>query len=344
MSTAQLLEAIRAGKTRKALGLLVRVSADRAGAEGQSPLEVAAALGRTRVVQELLRRGADADGPAGQRPPLCCAAGAGKHEVVQLLLQGGAAVDCACGHGWTPLFSAVLGGHRQAAGVLLRHGADAGRADADGRTPLMAAVIAGDRRMVTALLEHGADAAYESPFGESALCAADRMGHVGLVRLLEQRGATLQRVDFLPLEPPGVQRLRGELGELFRLETRTFPDEELAGNRSRLLNHLMVHLGLHGIDDHWRRLDPGACLQLLEHLLTRDLVHDAPLHDAASARRLAGDLLDLVRPDEPEPYTSAGWDGERVGSWSSVGGATFEVAVVILGGPRAVILYTGQED
>lgn len=345
MSTHKLLEAIRAGKTRKACKLLVGgASPARPDSAGETPLQAAAALGRTRIVEELLGLGADPNRPPAGLSPLCCAAMAGKHEVVALLLDAGAAVNPTCINGGTPLVSAVLGGHRQTAGVLLRHGADPNIPDADVRTPLMSAAIQGDVQIVDALLEHGADADHESPFGESALCHAIRLGRTVVARRLEERGAALRRVDFLPLEPPGVDRLRGELGELFRLETRTFPLEELAAHRCRLLNHLMVHLGLHGIADRWRRLEPEPCLQLLEHLMTRDLVYGGPLHDAATARRMGRRLLELVQPDEAELYTNVVWDGRRSSSWSPLGGGTFEAAVVTLGGPRAVIFYTSQED
>ena len=299
-----LLEPIRAGKTRRVRKLLeAGAPVDRRDEADITPLMVAACCGRSGIARELLRRGADPNGATTARTqeassrrdvasvlglggavgvgrgetPLYFAARQGKHEVVELLLEASARVDPVSGHRWTPLLAAVYAGHRQVAGALLRHGADADHLDAEQLSPLFYAARAGDEELVAALLERGADATYESPFGDGALATAARLGYAGVARLLEERGATLRQIDLGQLASPGADRLREKLGELFELELRSVPPHELASQRSRLLNDLMVHLGLHGIGDRWRRLDWRQCVLRDQRVCT---VHEVKLETA----------------------------------------------------------------
>jgi ankyrin repeat protein len=112
------------------------------GADGNTPLGLAAFFGRAAIVRLLLDRGADVAAVAQNYmkvQPLHAAVAGRSAEVVALLLDRGADANARQQVGYTPLMGAAAGGREDIIDLLLRRGADRALVSDDGKT---AAVVA----------------------------------------------------------------------------------------------------------------------------------------------------------------------------------------------------------
>jgi len=107
------------------------------GADGFTPLHLAAFFGGAEAVRFLLEKGADPHA-ISQNPmklrPLNSAVAGGQAASVRALLAAGAAVDAPQQQDITPLMGAAAGGLRDIVAILLAAGADRTLKSADGNT------------------------------------------------------------------------------------------------------------------------------------------------------------------------------------------------------------------
>ena len=195
---APLLLASRQGHA-EVVAALLGAGADpgRAGADGRTALQSAAAGGHQRVVRSLISAGAapDAGGLEEDRaPPLLLATRAGHHDTVDVLLGAGATVDAANRHGVTALMVAAFACDEALVARLLAAGADPALRNRAGHTPLHFASIRPHQETVARLLAAGADpdaSTWIEAFGEvTPLMLAAGRGHLELTRLLLAHGAS----------------------------------------------------------------------------------------------------------------------------------------------------------
>lgn len=109
------------------------------GADGFTPLHLAAYFGWEETVRLLIARGADVAAVSENAlnvQPLHNALAGGHLDTAEVLIAAGADVRARQGGGWTPLHAAVRNGSLEAIQLLLAHGADPNQAAADGTTPL----------------------------------------------------------------------------------------------------------------------------------------------------------------------------------------------------------------
>jgi ankyrin repeat protein len=107
------------------------------GADGNTPLGLAAFFGHPTTVRLLLDRGADASAVARNYmkvQPLHAAVAGRNSEAVALLLEAGADANARQQVGYTPLMAAAGAGREDLVDLLLRHGADPSVASEDGKT------------------------------------------------------------------------------------------------------------------------------------------------------------------------------------------------------------------
>ncbi len=158
--TVRVLEALRKGDRKTVETILNddRNIINKRGADGATPLMVAALYSEPALVRLLLERGAD--------PNLKNDAGAtalmwavDDLEKSRLLVEHGADVNAQSGDGRTPLMiAAAQFGAAPVIKLLLDHGANASaKSPAGGVTPLTLAAPFGDESVLRALLERGAD-------------------------------------------------------------------------------------------------------------------------------------------------------------------------------------------
>ena len=149
----------------------------------------AAALGRDDQVRQALDRDAslvNAYGADGNTP-LGLAAFFGKPVTVRLLVERGADVSAVARNYMKvqPLHAAVAGRNAEAVALLLGRGADPNARQQVGYTPLMGAAGAGRADLVDLLLRHGADPALTSEDGKTAAAVAREHSHEALAARLE---------------------------------------------------------------------------------------------------------------------------------------------------------------
>lgn len=115
-----------------------RPDVDAPGADGFTPLALAAYFGHPETVGRLLTADADPNVAAANEmriAPLHAAAARRSSEIVTLLLAAGAEPDARQHGGWTPLHAAAKHGDRQLVELLLERGADPAPEADDGSTP-----------------------------------------------------------------------------------------------------------------------------------------------------------------------------------------------------------------
>ena len=145
------------------------------------------------IAKYLLARGASADrADAEGATPLMYAAGGDNLAIVRLLLDHGASVRAADAKGRTSLMYAVDSwrGNPDISQMLIDHGADVNASDADGETVLvLAAKRSENLKLVRHILELGADVSQAARNGQSVLRSAAQCGELKMVRLVFDRGA-----------------------------------------------------------------------------------------------------------------------------------------------------------
>lgn len=107
------------------------------GADGNTPLGLAAFFGKATTTRLLLDGGAEVSAVARNYmkvQPLHAAVAGRSVEVVALLLERGADPNARQQVGYTPLMGAAAGGREDIADLLLRHGADPALVSEDGKT------------------------------------------------------------------------------------------------------------------------------------------------------------------------------------------------------------------
>ncbi len=155
-----------------------------------SEIATAAQGGDAERIREILQRDAalvNAPGADGWTP-LHLAAYFGHREVAEVLLSHGADVASVSTNGMAnqPLHAAVAGGRAALVTLLLGHGADPNAAQHGGWTPLHGAAQQGDAEMVRMLLAHNADVEALSDDGQNAVDLAAAPGHNEVVDLLRR--------------------------------------------------------------------------------------------------------------------------------------------------------------
>ena len=203
------------------------------GRGGETVLCRASGLADAQVVKLLLVRGADPEikTDAGMTATHCAALH-GKADNLKLLLEKGAEIDVKDNEGQTPLILAAMKGHEEAARLLISYGANVSAKEEDGWTPLHFAAKNGHSGMIRLLLRSGAEHSvlekiwqkmplhFAASKGQSdaviallnggvdcdclgkghekwtALHYAANAGHEHTVKVLLQRGANPDAVDF----------------------------------------------------------------------------------------------------------------------------------------------------
>ncbi|MQL74593.1 hypothetical protein Taro_006984 [Colocasia esculenta] len=207
------------GRRRACIELLLaagcRVDA-RGGADGDTPLHVAAAAGDEATARLLLRRGGlackgarnargltacDVAAERGQGRRLLDALGLGDRlhaaarkgdaAAVRRLVEAGAAVDGRDQHGWTALMRAGFKGRVGVMRALLEAGAAVDAREGEGYTALHCAVEGGQAEAAVLLVKRGADVGATTAKGATAMQIADELGDVHIARILAQGGAAV---------------------------------------------------------------------------------------------------------------------------------------------------------
>ncbi|MES9992953.1 MAG: ankyrin repeat domain-containing protein [Candidatus Thiodiazotropha sp.] len=161
------------------------------GADGQSPLHVAASKGSLVMTKILVKNGADLEvsDPQGHTP-LLKALIARNTIVADYLFESGANLDPnAALHETAKLGSA----DRDVIGFLLRQGASLDNTDAEGNTPLHSAILNDQRVVVKYLVNRGASLDILNSAGQSPLAMAIERNNQDIVRILRQFGASENR-------------------------------------------------------------------------------------------------------------------------------------------------------
>ncbi|KAM0943577.1 putative major sperm protein (MSP) [Dioscorea sansibarensis] len=190
----------------------------RGGAEGDTPLHVAAACGDEQMVRLLLGKGGagtketrnrmgrtafDVAGECGHGKlfdllklgdGLCVAARKGEARGVMRLLERGAAVNGRDGNGWTALMRAGFKGRVEIMKSLMDMGAEIDARDDDGYTALHCAAEAGQAEAVELLVKRGAELEARTAKGATAMHIAGSLGYAGIMRILSLGGASKEKM------------------------------------------------------------------------------------------------------------------------------------------------------
>jgi ankyrin repeat protein len=162
-----------------------------------SPLLEAVRRGDAAAVQALATPDAvNATGAEGVTP-LMVAAGAGRLDLITVLLAAGADLHAADERGYTALFFACHDaeadcGHPEVVVLLARAGADIEAPIGFGVRPLMYAAGNGEAGVVRALLDCGADPLARNEFGRTALMMVKERHYVDVINLLHEAEARLE--------------------------------------------------------------------------------------------------------------------------------------------------------
>jgi ankyrin repeat protein len=196
-STA-LMHAAYAG-TMSTMQVLLEAGADVNAANLRKATALHWAVHDVDKIKLLLMKGADINARTIEgRTPLYAAAQlpAGVN-AMKVLLEVGADVEVCTIVGNTPLFAAASGGADNVR-LLLDKGANVNATSLSGTTPLMGA---SDTTVVALLVTHGANVSIRSKRGESALADAARRGDLEAARLLLDKGADVNIVDYRGYTP-----------------------------------------------------------------------------------------------------------------------------------------------
>jgi uncharacterized protein len=154
-----MFEACAAGEVERVERLVAEGELNGYGADGWTPLHLAAFFGHAKVAEILLASGADvaarSRNPTGNTP--LHAALAGNHKFVAgLLIGAGADVNAADAAGWRPLHLAAANNNLDAIKTLIEQGADVTAANGEGKTALSLAQEKNHRETAVFLRRHGA--------------------------------------------------------------------------------------------------------------------------------------------------------------------------------------------
>ncbi|KAL8948938.1 MAG: hypothetical protein Q9222_004914 [Ikaeria aurantiellina] len=181
------------------------------GADGNTPLHLAAMMGNPEIVQLLIDHKANVNikaaprGDAGKRKfegsrtPLHWACYEGHEDIVRLLIENGADIDAKNYTNRTPLQEAIMRHRTGIAKLLLEKGASIDTHDDEGWTPLHQAANSGNVVIIGILLDKGCD--IEARTFDSTIWGWNRFrqatplflasgeGHESAVNILLERGA-----------------------------------------------------------------------------------------------------------------------------------------------------------
>lgn len=211
-----------------------------------SALDRAVCTGHVEITKTLLEHGADtnASGANGDTP-LHLAAASGKSEVIPLLCLKGAHVNISNRLGRMPLHLAAVQGHLAATQALLAAGADiSARNEADGMSALDHAVGGGHVEVATAIMEHGADVnAPGAHKGRTLLHIAAIFGKAEMVSRLCLRGAHVNALSSGGTTPLHEAASAGHMAVVQAL-LASGADVNLRGNGSMSALDLAVGMGI----------------------------------------------------------------------------------------------------
>jgi uncharacterized protein len=160
-ATLTIFEACAAGEVERVERLMgsERSTLNQFGADGWTPLHLAAYFGHNKIAEMLLAQGADVTARSRNST------------------------------GNTALHAALAGNHKLVAGLLLGHGADVNAADAAGWRPLHLAAANNNIDVMSALIAQGADVNAPNGEGQTALSIAQERNHREAAALLRRHGA-----------------------------------------------------------------------------------------------------------------------------------------------------------
>jgi len=164
----------------------------------------AAAVSRLATPEAVNAAGADGV------TPLMLAARRGRREIVERLLAAGAAVDAADERGYTALFHGCYDpdadrGHPEVVEVLIEAGADKEAKIGFGVRPLMYAAGNGEAGVVQALLAAGADPLARNEVGRTALMMVKDRDYVDVINILHEAEALLESASCGSRNAPDMQ-------------------------------------------------------------------------------------------------------------------------------------------
>ncbi|GHD62746.1 hypothetical protein GCM10017083_51960 [Thalassobaculum fulvum] len=163
---------------------------DAPGADGKSPLRIAAELGLLQQIGDLIEAGADIDlADATGVPPLIAAIDENQEPAFALLLEHGADPNARRSNGTTALMAAVSGIRTGMTGVLLDREVELSPTNERGHGVLEIAAAVGDLPLFTTLTERGCRIEPRSLPGFSLMQCAAYGGHPDIIGAVVAAGA-----------------------------------------------------------------------------------------------------------------------------------------------------------